>query len=131
MTNDPMPSEDYLLRKMKYVSTELCEDASTMGLAQPQIIVNVLLGGQASSARFPSVNNRAVIMVIVHTRIPARVNVAGLGSSVRFLCVHRIVTMEFVLPLMSASVINGRMNGEMVELVVVFHFSRSPTGIRN
>ena len=93
--------------------------------------VNVLQDGQGNSALFLFVNKLAFTTVIAHIQIPAHVNEVGLEAIVRYLFVHRIVTMEYVSHRTSVSVINGRMNGEMVELEADSHCLRSPMVIRN
>ena len=92
---------------------------------------NVLQDGQGNSVLFLFVNKLAFTTVIAHIQIPAHVNEDGLEAIVQCLFVHRIVTMEYVSHLTSVSVINGRMNGEMVELEADFHCLRSPMVIRN
>ena len=112
-----------------FVLIELSAAASIMELAWPQTNANARLDGLVNSARFLCANNLAFIMVIAHIQTHAPVNEVGQEVIVRYRFVHKIVIMEFVLHQMCVSVINGRMNGEMDELVVVFHSLRSPMGI--
>mmetsp|Transcript_9557 Transcript_9557/g.15644 ORF Transcript_9557/g.15644 Transcript_9557/m.15644 type:complete len:133 (+) Transcript_9557:340-738(+) len=132
MTRGPTSLEEGgLRREMRNALTELSAAALIMELVWPLTNANVRLDGLVNFVRFLYANKLAFTMATAHIQIHVHVNEVGQEVIVRYLFVHKTATMEFVLRQMSVSVFNGRMNGEMDELAVAFHCSRSPMGILN
>ena len=98
-----------------------------MGLAFLPIRVNVQMAGLEPTVAFQCVSKRVYTMATALIQTHALVREDGLDTIVRLPCALRIVTMEIAWHQILANVSNGRMSGEMDEVLVGFHCTRSRT----